>query len=369
VSPRPLTVLVLGVGGNIGQGILKALAVAELEVRLLAACVTPWGAGLYRADRAYVSPRADDADFLPWLLDVCRDEGVDAVLSGVEEVLAAAAPHADEIRGAGAALVSSPPEVLEVGRDKLRTGAWLREQALPHPAFAAADDPDAVRALRDRCGYPLVAKPRVGKGGRGVALVDGDDELSLHEGRPEVVLQEHVGHSGEEYTAGCFSDRDGRPRGVLVMRRELVEGTTYRAQAGAFPEVRDCALDVVRALAPVGPCNVQLRLDADGRPVPFELNVRFSGTSPARARLGFNEVEASLRHLVLGEPAPSLPEVTDGVVLRYWNELYVDRDAVEELERGGAAGVKPRPARAEDWGLRDDTSVGDGVDDQQIPPS
>ncbi len=66
----------------------------------------------------------------------------------------------------------------------------------------------------------------------------------------------------------------------------------------------------------------------------FEINVRFSGTTPIRARFGFNEVEAALRDFVLGEPV-TLPRVTSGAVVRYINELYLDPAAVESLRTRG----------------------------------
>jgi carbamoyl-phosphate synthase large subunit len=121
----------------------------------------------------------------------------------------------------------------------------------------------------------------------------------------------------------------------MAMRRVLEAGTTVRAEAGDFPELRAYAESIARALRPVGPLNVQLR-EVDGRPVAFELNVRFSGTTPVRARLGFNEVEATLRHLLRGEPL-SLPLVAEGTMVRYWNEIYPARDS-------GSATV-------EDWGM------------------
>jgi carbamoyl-phosphate synthase large subunit len=134
------------------------------------------------------------------------------------------------------------------------------------------------------------------------------------------------------------------------MRRELRESTTYRAEAGEFPEVRAEAESIARALRPMGPLNVQLRV-AGGRPVAFDLNVRFSGTTPARARLGFNEVEAALRHFLRGEPIEPT-EVTRGTMLRYWNERYVPADATEELARTGRLeDPRAHPAIVEDWGL------------------
>jgi carbamoyl-phosphate synthase large subunit len=141
-----------------------------------------------------------------------------------------------------------------------------------------------------------------------------------------------LGDPAEEYTAGCFSDRDGKVRGVIVMKRDLLEGTTYRAEAGEFPIVRAEAMRIAEALRPMGPCNLQLRLHR-GAAVCFEINTRFSGTTPLRARLGFNDVEAALNHYVLGQHASELPVITEGVVLRYWNEAYIMPAAVAEFER------------------------------------
>jgi carbamoyl-phosphate synthase large subunit len=170
--------------------------------------------------------------------------------------------------------------------------------------------------------------------------------LELVVGSEGLVVQEHL--EGEEYTVGCVCDEAGELRGSLAMRRELQAGTTYRAEVGDFPEVREYAERIARRLRPTGPLNVQLRL-SEGRPVAFELNVRFSGTTPVRARLGFNEVEAVLRHFALGEPL-SLPRVTEGTVLRYWNEVYVDDAARRQLEESGR--LDDPGTTVEDWGMR-----------------
>ncbi|MGH2952088.1 MAG: ATP-grasp domain-containing protein [Solirubrobacterales bacterium] len=346
-----MTALVLGVGGNVSQGILKALAASSLEFRVVAGCVSPLSLGLYAADRAYVSPMAADPGFLAWVEETCEREGVAVVLSGTEPVLEALAPHAAALRAkTGAVCVTSPPEVLAVGRDKLLTADWLERQGLPFPRTADAADWTAVRRLVEAVGLPVVAKPRHGKGAAGVVVVQTPGELDLIAGREELVVQELLGDDRDEYTVGCVCEADGRLAGVLAMRRELSAGTTYRAEAGEFPEVREAAARIAEALRPVGPLNVQLRLHR-GRPVAFELNVRFSGTTPIRARLGFNEVEATVRHLVLGE-ALELPVVTKGRVLRYWNELYVPEEAHDLLERDGRL---DDPAQhgpvVEDWGM------------------
>ena len=319
-----LPVLVLGLGSNVSQGILKALRMSRLDCRVLGACVSPQSAGLYAADTWQISPLAASPDFEPWLFEVCRDERVAAVLSGVEpvlEVLARVAPalHAET----GARCVVSSPAVFAVGLDKLATCRWLEEHELAHPRYAAGDDGAAIDRLVAGCGWPLVAKPRTGRGSHGVVVVTSPAELGPIRGRADYVLQEYLGDADVEFSTGCFSDRDGAVRGSVVMRRLLTAGTTTFAELGDFPEVRAEALKVASALGPMGPLNVQSRLHG-GRAVTFELNVRFSGTTPIRAHFGFNEVEAALRHFILDEPLADLPSPREGTAARYWEELYID---------------------------------------------
>lgn len=318
-------------GGNVSQGILKALALSQLHCRVVGACISPLAPGLYTVDRAYVSPRADAPDFLEWLLGVCREEKIDAVLSGVEPVLTMLAREAAIIREqCGAVAVVSEPSVLAIGGDKLRTSQWLQEQGVNFARSAGADDTVALEVLVGEFGFPLLAKPREGKSGTGIVVVRNENDLAWIRTRTGYVVQEYLGDDETEYTVGCFSDREGQVRGALAMRRELQEGTTVRAEVGEFPAVRDEAIRIAQKLLPLGPCNIQMRLH-QGRAVCFEINVRFSGTTPMRARFGFNEVEAALRHYVLGEPAVDLPLVTSGIAVRYWNEMYIDQAAARTL--------------------------------------
>jgi carbamoyl-phosphate synthase large subunit len=261
--------------------------------------------------------------------------------------------------------IVSSPEVLLTGRDKLLTCRWLEAQGLPVPAYAELGDPQAVAELIDRCGFPLIAKPRFGKGSDGIVTIRhaadlehivAAEDLSLREIAPggitasDVILQQYLGDEQHEYTVGCFCDSDGQLCGAVVMRRTLRAGTTTSAELGRFPEVRAVAEAIASALRPLGPCNVQMRLH-HGSAVPFEINPRFSGTTALRARMGFNEVEAALRHFVLGEPPPVLADVGSGYALRYWNEIYIAADAVEALGRDGELGEpRTQEVEIETWG-------------------
>ncbi|HPO17384.1 MAG TPA: ATP-grasp domain-containing protein [Candidatus Hydrogenedentes bacterium] len=353
MTGSPITVLVLAAGGNVSEGILKALALNSLPCRVIGADIGPLKLGLYTTDRAYISPWANNDGFLDWLLDLCRKESVQAILTGAEAILPTLACNAERIRAeTGAVCIVSDPATLEICADKLFTCQWLIANGFQCPAYALSDDMPALQHLVETYGYPLLAKPRYGGGSRGLVRVTDGADLEYVARKKGFLVQRSIGDINSEYTAGCFSDRDGVVRGAIVLRRELHEGTTVQAEAGLFPEVREEAMKIAAALKPMGPSNIQIRLTEEG-PVCFEINNRFSGTSPVRARFGFNDVEAALRHYVLNEPAYDLPVITEGIMLRYWNEAYVDPAAFQRLQNAQCLETPAQyPIQIEDYGMR-----------------
>src|SRR5690606_3758387 len=120
----------------------------------------------------YVSPMARDANFIPWLIDICKREGIRAVLTGVEPVVAAIAKHKAEIEAAtGAVCLVSSPDALAVGDDKLRTCQWLESHGFNTPRYADSADKTALDKLASEAGTPLIAKPRGGKSAEGILLL------------------------------------------------------------------------------------------------------------------------------------------------------------------------------------------------------
>ena len=335
----------LGVGSHVSQGIVKALALSATPPRVIGACVSPMSTGLYAVDRAYVSPYADDPAFPDWLVDLCRRESVDAVLGGVEPVLDRLAAVAGRLEAeTGAVALVAPPAALAVGADKLETARWLAEGGLNHPRSVDAADPGAVAGLVAELGLPLMAKPRRARGSAGLMEIADERDLAWVAGREGYVVQELLGDADEEYTVACLCDREGELRATFAMRRRLYAGTSVSAEVGEFPEATAEARRIATARGAPGPLTVQRRRAAAG-PTAFEINGRFSGTAIVRARLGWNDVDAALRHLAWGEELPELPQVTRGIAVRWWDELYPAPEAVEELAREG----RLEDARSRTW--------------------
>lgn len=317
---KKITVLVLGVGGNVGQGIIKALKHGDMNLHIIGACVSQDSLGLFWCDEAYVSPFASDENFMPWLISICNRKKVDIVLTGVEEIIIAIETKRKVFEsGTGALFIATALEKLIIGQDKYLTCKWLQENGCNVPKYCLSEDFKESSVIP----FPLVAKPRCGKGSNGVFFVHDKSELRLLNGLKDYVIEECVGTADSEYTVGCYRSADGMIMPPIIMKRELEHGSTKKAVISDNHAVREEALRICQLFKPNGPLNIQMRLDSDGRAVCFELNVRFSGTTPMRSAFGFKDVKAMIKEYVLHEDISDCFSVRKGIAVRYTNEMYI----------------------------------------------
>ena len=324
------TVFVTGAGSLAGQGILRSLRMSRFPVRIVTGDPDPRAAGHWLGDCAYTIPMVADPTFLPRLESILQRESATILLVGTDIELPLLSRARERIeRACGTRVVVSSPRVVDIADDKWLTARFLADEGFPAPLSALATDGEGLRRLVDAVGFPLFAKPRHGARSVGATIVPDQAALDALVARGgDMVIQELLPEDGGEYTAGCVV-ADGRCACTVVLRRDLRDGNTYRAYSEGTTGFEGMLAAVAERLGAEGPCNFQFRVK-DGRPVIFEINARFSGTTPLRAIFGVNEVEAIVAHLTDGRPIAA-PAPRQGVVLRAWSDLFVDRGEIDAL--------------------------------------
>lgn len=325
-----LTVGITSAGSGVGSAVLRSLAVAGLESRTVCLDCAADSPGMHRGQRARMVPRAMDPGYGEAILQACAQEGIQALIPGLDTELEPLARIAGDLRTAGCTYLGPSLEVARLLRNKLACYEYFARLELP---FVPTLPLERVEEILDRHGFPIVVKPLGGSGSRGVEVLFSRAELIplrlAAEREPEAprivqpylvpeawgktragLRREDVYESfslvqKDEHMIQVLTDRDGRPLGVMTSRNALKDGAISRMQPWADDPTGATAraLDMARHLAGlglVGPCNFQSRVTAAG-PFFYELNPRFSGGTGGRALLGFNEVEACLRRLVLGQ--------------------------------------------------------------------
>ncbi len=325
-----MKVLVTGAGALLGQGIIRSLRDSSLRPTIVAVDPSPLSAGFYWADSAHLVPMANDPQYLEEMRKILNQEHPDLILIGtdVELLLFATNRHQIETEFKTRILVSHP-EVISIANDKWLTYCFLKDNGFDHPKSCL---PGQWEEFMETTRFPFVVKPRVGARSVGVSIVKNLKELrAAMTDSHQWIIQECVGDERMEYTAGVLYF-EGQPAVSIVMRRELRDGNTYRAFVEEYPELNVQVRKLAEKLRPYGPSNFQFRF-VDGHLKVFEINARFSGTTPLRMHAGFNEVEMTLRHLILKEPMTQ-PPIKPMVILRHWSETIVPPNKVLQSKTG-----------------------------------
>jgi carbamoyl-phosphate synthase large subunit len=314
-----MKVLVTGAGAVLGQGIIRSLRASSLHPEIVVVDPSPLAAGLYWAQNRHLVPMANDPSFLESLGSIVERERPDAVIPGTDvELYQLAVQRREWELRYGTQVIVSDPSVISIADDKYKTYTFLKRAGFPVPDSCL---PGEEEALLDRVGFPLIVKPRVGARSVGVVTVNDRASLKAALTQGNLIIQECVSSDDREYTAGTVVF-EGTCRASIVMRRDLRDGNTYRAYVDEYPALDAQVRRMAEALGAYGPVNFQFRADAHGTAKVFEINARFSGTTPFRMRAGFNEVEMVLRRVVLGEPIEQ-PTIQPMTILRHFEETVI----------------------------------------------
>jgi carbamoyl-phosphate synthase large subunit len=68
-------------------------------------------------------------------------------------------------------------------------------------------------------------------------------------------------------------------------------------------------------------------------PVIFEINTRFSGTTPLRTALGINEVEMAIEFIRMGKMVSQEVKLKNVAIFRTWSDIIVPMEQVDEFNK------------------------------------
>lgn len=232
-------------------------------------------------DDLIVVPRADSLSLLPALREIAGRFRADLVIPTVADELAQVASVAELM---DAPVVISGARSTALCHDKLLTMWGLEEAGVPVPRYATPSEFTTTAAALQHMQGPVVVKPRVSRGGRGVQLVEeaGDLDWSLLD--DALIVQQFA--PGTEYAPQIYrSPLTGEVEVVVLEKTELKQGrvgnalSVARLRDGEADDVAHVAAEAARALDLTGPLDMDIRRLASGEPVVLEINARFGANS------------------------------------------------------------------------------------------
>lgn len=293
-------VLVTGIGGVVGQGILRNIRSMGRNITIVGVNITRVSAGNYLCDKVIEVPYAYDPQYIPTIQRIVQEESIGLIIPSTD--------YESYYLGASRELFScpvacSPAEITKFCLDKFLNWEAFSRHGIP---FAKSILPSAYNLEFQKC----IVKPREGRGSRNI-YVNPPNPQSFDD---SYLVQEYL--EGPEITTTVYVNRRGQVHGMITFERELELGNTAKCEV-IFQHDRELKTLVDKMLQHykfAGSFNIQSRVTGKGI-VPFEINCRISGTNSVRSQFGFNDVAYTVQELLLQEELET-PRIVKGAALR-----------------------------------------------------
>jgi carbamoyl-phosphate synthase large subunit len=269
---------------------------------------------LVLADKAIAVPGVYADNYIDCLLDICKEEKVNAIISLNDLELPILAAARSRFEALGVTLIVSSDEVIDICFDKWKTFDFgkLHGFDVPKTYLTLEAVKEAINA--GEVNYPLVVKPRWGSASVGIDFPDNEEELELcyklqHLKLKSTILAQASGQDmdnaimiqekiqGKEFGVDILNDLNGKPHVVYVKEKLAMRaGETDKAVLREIPGLEALGFKLGEALGHVGNLDCDFFVK-DGKFYLLELNPRFGGGYPFSQMAGANFPEAIISWL------------------------------------------------------------------------
>lgn len=295
------TILVTGIGGNVGQGVLRNIRSMGRNIRLVGTDIAQFNAGCHLCDATYKVPYSYDPSYLDTVRDIVRRENISLIIPTTDYEVFYLSDAASTL---GAPVVASEASVAKRYLDKYETYLYHTKYGIPFSKSWLPSEYDGACA-------DIILKPREGRGSRGIHI-NPENPTSFSD---DYMIQPR--HEGIEITTAFYVTKSGKLHGLITMDRELANGATSRSTVNRRWDGRlQTIIEQMIALGGLhGSLNLQSIVTPDDDIIPFEVNCRISGTNSIRHNLGFRDVVYTVQEHLYHEE-PEKPNVIDGIAVR-----------------------------------------------------
>lgn len=252
---------------------------------------------IYEADKFYIVPRITSPDYMNVILDICKKEKIDGVLSLIDPELSLLAENEKLFKEIGTTVIGSSFELCEMSLDKFKMYTWL----VDHGYKCAKSYMDKQKFFADvedgKAKYPVFVKPVRGSASLSISKVYDKETIELmlaHSGG--LMIQEFL--DGQEIGADVYIDMISGEVVSIFTKKKILMRAGETDKAVSFKDER--LMEFVKQFATEAGYRGQIDIDifdVDGEYYISEVNPRFGGGYPHAYESGADHMKLIINNL------------------------------------------------------------------------
>jgi carbamoyl-phosphate synthase large subunit len=319
-SHKVSTILVPGAAAPAGINAIKSLKMGGFRGKIVATDSSYLSPGFFMCDVNEVIPEAENHFFIDRLIDIVNKHHVNMLLPTSGFDIYPYSEFREQLMKSGAYPVVSDKYSLVTCRDKMLTFERLsRKFDLPF----TTTDPSEINS------FPIVAKPRYGKGSRDIMILNDSDDLRYVTSKMmDLIFQEYL--PGTEYTIDVLCNLEKKALlAVPRIRIQTKAGISTKGRIIRNKKLESDSKQIADFIGIRGPCCIQMKEDANGTMKLVEINPRMGGGTIFTTLAGANFPIMLID--MLENKKVHIPEIQEITVIRYYEEIVI-RAATSDQE-------------------------------------
>lgn len=293
---------------------------------VVAADHSPLAPAIYNADKYYIVPQITAPEYIDIVLNICKREKINGVLSLIDPELSLLAKHIKDFEKVGTSVIGSSYDLCEMALNKYQMYKWLVMHGY-RCAKSYIDKEVFYKDIEDGIiHYPVFVKPEKGSASISALKVYDKDTIELlfsHE--KGLMIQEFL--DGEEIGADVYIDLISKEAVSIFTKKKIKmrAGETDKAVSFKDEKLFDLIKKFVSETGYTGQIDMDI-FDAGDEYFISEVNPRFGGGYPHAYESGCNHMALIVNNLSGNINENRIGKYKNSIYMMKYNELLIKEE-------------------------------------------
>lgn len=291
--------------------------------KVIATDMSELAPAIYEADKFYKVPRITEEGYIDIILDICKQEKIDGVLSLIDPELSLLALNKVRFDEIGVKIIGSSYEACERSLNKMQMFKWLQD----HGYKCARSYTNKEQFYKDidngEITYPVVVKPVKGSASIAISKVyDKETVELLFNHNDNLMIQEYL--DGQEIGADVYIDMISGEVVSIFTKKKLLMRAGETDKSVSFKDEK--LFELIEKFALESGYKGQIDIDIfdiNGEYYISEVNPRFGGGYPHAYECGCNHMKLITNNLRGVKNEKQIGDYKEDVYMMKYNEISI----------------------------------------------
>lgn len=294
--------------------------------RVIATDMSNLAPAIFEADKYYIVPRMTAPEYLDVILDICKKEEINGVLSLIDPELSFISKNKKKFEELGTKVIESSYDLCEMSLDKFQMYKWLIDHGYKC-AKSYIDKEDFYSDVEaGKITYPVFVKPVRGSASIAISKVYDKETVELMFAHDEgLMIQEFL--NGQEIGADVYIDMiSGEIVSIFTKKKlKMRAGETDKAISFKDEKLFELIQKFVKEAGYTAQIDIDI-FDVAGEYYISEVNPRFGGGYPHAFECGANHMKLIVNNLAGKVNNNVVGKYENGIYMMKYNEVMIKRD-------------------------------------------